>query len=215
MAFLVTVGCALLVASPAKEKKKKEAPVPQASQALAAGASSGGATTGAIPEAPKPTVDPNTYVIGAKDQILVQVWKEPELSGPKTVRPDGKITLQLLGEVHAAGLTPEALAKVIRDGLSAKYMNKPEVTVTVLGVGSKDYYLQGEANRSGAVPLLVPTTVLEALMSAGGFKDFAKKSKIFVVRGKQRFYFNYNEVIKGKKMEQNIYLQPGDIIVVP
>jgi polysaccharide export outer membrane protein len=196
------------VAAPVPAQKSKD-PQNQGTQ----GASSGSAAS--IPEAPKPTVDPNTYVIGAKDQLLVQVWKEPELSGAKTVRPDGKITLQLLGEVHAAGLTPEGLAKVIKDGLAAKYMNKPEVTVTILSVGSKDFYIQGEASRTGAVPLLVPTTVLDALMAGGGFKDFAKKSKVFVVRGKQRFYFNYNEVIRGKKMEQNIYLQPGDIIVVP
>jgi len=134
------------------------------------------------------------------------------------VRPDGKITLQLLGEMQAAGLTPEGLTQQIFEGLSKlkKTIDKSEVTVTVQTVNSRKYYIQGEVYRAGQFPLLVPTTVLEALGNSGGFKEFANQKKVVILRkGGQRFHFNYKEVIAGKKLEQNILLQPGDQIIVP
>lgn len=178
------------------------------------------AGTGAKPSTPQPEtgpvkVDPNTYIIGPEDVLLVRVWREAELSGPVTVRPDGVITMQLLGEVKASGQTPESLAKDIRGRLEEKFMKNPEVTVTVSAVHSKKYFIQGEVNRTGPFPLLVPTTVLEALVNAGGFRDFAKQTKIFVMRGPKRVYFNYKDFMKGKNPQQNILLQNGDIIVVP
>jgi polysaccharide export outer membrane protein len=122
-----------------------------------------------------------------------------------------------LGDIRAAGLTPEALTDTIFDGLSKlkKTIDKSEVTVTVLTVNSRKYFIQGEVYKAGQFPLLVPTTVLEALGNAGGFKEFANQKKIMIIRkGGARFNFNYKEVIAGKKMEQNIQLQPGDQIIV-
>lgn len=159
-------------------------------------------------------VDPKSYVIGPEDVLTIRVWREPELSGVLPVRPDGKITMQLINELQAAGLTPVQLAGTIAESLS-KFMNRPEVTVAVQTVNSKRYFIQGEIRKPGPYPLVLPTTVLEALVNAGGFMDFANKKKIVILRGKERFKFNYNDVIKGKSSEQNILLESGDHIIVP
>lgn len=162
------------------------------------------------------TVDPKSFVIGAEDVLLVRVWRDAEVSGQVVVRPDGMITLQLIGEVKAAGLTPEGLTQSIYDDLlKLKTIDKSEVTVTVLAVNSKKYFIQGEVGKPGAYPLLVPTTVLEALVHAGGFRDFANQKKIRIMRNGTIYNFNYKQVVSGKKMEQNIQLQPGDQIIVP
>lgn len=158
-------------------------------------------------------VDPKTYKIGVEDVLGIRVWREAELSGSVVVRPDGKITMPLAGEIDAAGLTPEQLGQRIAEALS-KFLTKPEVIVSVLDVRSKRYYVSGNVLRSGPVPLVTPTTVLQALSSAG-LGPWAKKNKIVIMRGTQRLKFNYNEVIKGKKLEQNIFLQDGDHIFVP
>jgi polysaccharide export outer membrane protein len=159
-------------------------------------------------------VDTKAYVIGAEDVLRVDVWREPGNSGTFVVRPDGRISLPLIGEVQAAGLTPEQLAKNVSLGLE-RILTHPEVTVGVERVNSKKYYIQGEVNRPGAYPLVVPTTVLEALVNAGTFRDFANPKKIIVLRGSQRLKFNYKEVTHGKKMDHNILLQNGDQIIVP
>jgi len=158
-------------------------------------------------------VDPKTYKIGVEDVLGIRVWREAELSGNVVVRPDGMITMPLAGEIQAAGLTPEQLGQRIAEALS-KFLTKPEVIVSVLDVRSKRYYISGNVLRSGPVPLVTPTTVLQALSSAG-LGPWAKKNKIVIMRGTQRLKFNYNEVIKGKKLEQNIFLQDGDHIFVP
>ncbi len=160
------------------------------------------------------TVDPKAYVIGAEDVISIRVWREPENSGTFNVRPDGKVSVPLLGEIQAAGLTPEQLSENIATGLQ-KVMVHPEVTVGVERVNSKKYFIQGEVNRPGAYPLVIDTTVLEALVNAGGFREFANTKKIVILRGSDRLKFNYHEVTKGKKMEQNILVKPGDQIIVP
>jgi polysaccharide export outer membrane protein len=159
-------------------------------------------------------VDPHTYVIGPEDILVIKVWREPDLSGQMLVRPDGRISLPLIQEVQAAGLTPEQLTKTIAEGLS-KYMNQPEVSVAVQQVNSKVYFIQGEVMRPGKYPLLVPTTALQALVNAGGFQEFANRKKIVIMRGNERLKLNYNDLIKGKNMEQNIILQNGDLIIVP
>ncbi|MBL0160117.1 MAG: polysaccharide biosynthesis/export family protein [Bryobacterales bacterium] len=158
-------------------------------------------------------VDPKTYVIGARDGLAIRIWREPEMSSNVVVRPDGKITLLLAGEVEAAGLTPEALAVRVAEAYS-KILTKPEVNVSVTSVQSKRYFLSGNVGQSGAVPLVTPTTILQALSSAG-LGQWAKKSKIIIMRGTERIKFNYDDVIKGKKLEQNIFLQDGDHIFVP
>jgi polysaccharide export outer membrane protein len=159
-------------------------------------------------------VDPKSYIIGPEDILMVRVWKEPELSGGVQVRPDGKITLPLIGELEAAGLTPEGLKNKVVESYS-EYINKPEIIVSLLSVQSKKYYITGEVNRPGTFPLVVPVSVLEALTNAGGFKEFANTKKITVLRGGKTLKFNYNDVVKGKNMEQNIRIENGDYIVVP
>jgi polysaccharide biosynthesis/export protein len=159
-------------------------------------------------------ISDNAYVVGAEDVLAVTVWHEAELSRPVIVRPDGKITLPLVGEITAAGLTLPQLTAVIAAGLK-KYMISPEVSVSVQAVNSKKFYIQGEVLRPGAYPLVVPTTVMEGLANAGGFRDFANLRKITILRGLERLRFNYKEVRSGKHLDQNILLQPGDQIIVP
>ena len=170
----------------------------------------------AAPGTPAAAGNDKSYVIGAEDVLVIQVWGDPRLSGQNLVRPDGRISMNLIGELTAAGLTPSQLEKQIGDTLKAKeILNKPQVTVQVTQINSKKYFILGEILKPGPNPLVVPTRVLEALVNAGGFKDFANTKKIEIVRGNQRFKFNYKDVIKGKHTEQNIWLEPGDIINVP
>jgi polysaccharide export outer membrane protein len=172
-------------------------------------------TPAAIPATPTAApVDPKSYIIGPEDILLVRVWREPELSGGVQVRPDGKITLPLIGELEAAGLTPEGLKNKIVESYE-EYINKPEVIVSLQSVQSKRYYITGEVNRPGTFPLVVPVTILEALTNSGGFREFANTKKITVLRAGKILKFNYNDVVKGKNMEQNIRLENGDYIVVP
>jgi polysaccharide export outer membrane protein len=158
-------------------------------------------------------VDPKTFEIGSEDIIFIQVWRQPDFSRSHVVRPDGKITMPLIGEIQAAGLTPDVLGKNVTE-LLTKYINEPDVNVSLLQVNSRKYYIQGEVNRSGAFPLVVATRVLDALSSAGGFKEFANTKNIIILRKGKTLKFNYNEVTKGKKMEQNVLLENGDHIIV-
>ena len=163
------------------------------------------------------TSDPN-YVIGGQDVIDIAVWKEPELTRTVPVRPDGKISLPLLNDVQAAGLTPTQLAAELTESLK-KYVTNPQVTVIVTQINSQRFYVTGEVNRAGAYPLLPNMTLLQGLTSAGGFTQFANQKKIFLLRtenGKQvKHPFNYKDVINGKSPEQNVVLKAGDTIVVP
>jgi polysaccharide export outer membrane protein len=176
------------------------------------------AATGAVPAASQVQINDAEYKIGAQDVLRIDVWKEDQLTRVVPVRPDGKVTLPLLNDVQAVGLTPMQLAGVISNGLK-RYMNDPQVTVTLTEINSQRIYVTGEVVRSGAFPLLPNMTVLQALSSSGGFTQFARTKKIYVLRvenGKQvKLPFNYKEVVDGKKPEQNILLQPGDMIVVP
>lgn len=159
-------------------------------------------------------VDPTTYVIGVQDQLFVRVWRENDFTAPYIVRPDGKITIPLIGDVQAGGLTPERLAAQLKQGLT-DYINNPDVTVTITQVNSKKYFVTGGVARTGEFPLAVPIHVFDALTNAGGFRDFANKKKIIIIRGSDRIKFNYVDILKGKNLEQNILLQNGDTIVVP
>jgi polysaccharide biosynthesis/export protein len=158
------------------------------------------------------------YKIGPQDVLRIDVWKEAELTRTVPVRPDGKISLPLLNDVQAAGLTASQLSGIISEGLK-KYINSPQVTVSVSEINSRRVYVTGEVAHAGAFPLLPNMTVLQALSSSGGFTQFAKVKGIYVLRtegGKQvKHAFNYKEVLAGRLQEQNIALQPGDVIVVP
>jgi polysaccharide export outer membrane protein len=163
------------------------------------------------------TPDPN-YVIGPQDVLDINVWKEAELTRTVPVRPDGRISLPLLNDVQAAGLTPSQLSTELTTELK-KFITDPQVTVIVTQINSQRVYILGEMTRPGAYPLLPGMTVLQALSSAGGFTPFANTKKIYVLRsesGKQeKFLFNYKAVVKGKNADQNIVLKAGDQIVVP
>lgn len=163
------------------------------------------------------TTDPN-YIIGPEDELIVNVWKEGDLSRSVPVRPDGKISLPLLNDVQASGLTPMQLGADITTRLK-KFISDPQVTIIVSRVNSQRIYIVGEVGHAGAYPLVPNMTVLEALSSAGGCTPFAKQTKIYILRienGQEvRRPFNFKEVLSGQKMEQNIQLKPADTIVVP
>jgi polysaccharide export outer membrane protein len=213
--LLTLVAASGLWAQDAKDKPKADAPE-LGSATKPNLADKGGKPTDAVTATQGMTapVDPNSYKIGPEDVLLIRVWKEPEFSGSVQIRPDGKFTLPIVGDIAADGLTPVELAAKVTEILKSQ-IKEPEVMVQLQSVQSKKYYITGEVNRSGIFPLIIPVTVLEALTNAGGFREFAKKNKIIIMRGTERIKFNYNEVIKGKKLEQNIKIQDGDYIVVP
>ena len=156
------------------------------------------------------------YKIGPQDVLQIDVWKEPEITRTIPVRPDGKISLPLLNDVQAAGLTTMQLATNIRESLG-KFLTSPQVTVTVTQINSQRVFVTGEVSKSGALPLLPGMTALQALSSSGGFTQFARTKGIYILRnqaGKQeKLPYNYKEVLKGK--QDDTILQPGDIVVVP
>src|SRR6478672_5203546 len=157
------------------------------------------------------------YVIGANDMLHISVWKEPDLTESLPVRPDGKISMPLLNDVAASGLTPSQLADSITVKLK-KYIADPRVTVVVTAMNSQKIYILGEVLHPGATPLQPNMTVLQALASSG-FSQFANTKGIYILRtenGKQqKVPVHYRELLKGEGINQNIVLRPGDTIVVP
>jgi polysaccharide export outer membrane protein len=159
------------------------------------------------------------YVIGPEDVLQITVWKNESLSRTLAVRPDGKISLPLLHDVHAAGLTPMQLQEKLATALG-EFMPNPEVSVTVSDVRSYRISVLGEVQKPGVLQLKSDTTVLEAIALAGGFRDFASPSKIMILRKNgngqtQKIPFNYNRVVKDNRSEGNVTLKPGDVVVVP
>jgi polysaccharide biosynthesis/export protein len=203
---LVIISFLAAIPALAQQEGAPSTSQPDSQSAAASGAAQHGATS-----------DPN-YVIGPQDMIDVNVWKEPDISRTVPVRPDGKISLPLLNDVQAAGMTPTQLGNQITASLK-KYVTNPQVTVIVTAINSQRIYVLGEVTRPGAFPLLPGTTVLRGLSSAGGFTQFAKMKGIYVLRlenGKQvKYPFNYKDVVGGKHPEQDILLKAGDTIVVP
>jgi len=159
------------------------------------------------------------FIIGKGDVLAISVWKQPDISRSLPVRSDGRISLPLVGEVQAAGLTPLKLEADITSKLQA-YLTEPEVTVIVEKINSEKFNILGRVAKPGSYPLTDPTTVLDAIALAGGCREFAKNKSVYVLRvnpdgSQSRLPFNYQNVIKGKNLEQNILLQPHDTIVVP
>jgi len=163
-------------------------------------------------------VPPTGYVIGPEDVLAINFWREKDLSTDVIVRPDGRITLPLLNEFEAAGLTPEALREKIA-AAADKYIQDPNVTIIVKQINSRRVYITGNVNKPGSYNLMAPTTVVQLLSMAGGLQDYADKKNIVVMRtenGKPASYrFNYKEVIDRKNLNQNIELKPGDTVIVP
>jgi len=167
--------------------------------------------------APENAASQTTYVIGADDTLHIDVWKEPDLTATLPVRPDGMISLPLLNDVQAAGLTPMQLAAGITEKLK-KYLADPRVTVVVTQMNSQRIFMTGEVLHTGAMPLLPNMNVLQALSTAG-FTQFANTKGIYILRtenGKQvKIPINYRQLLKGEGIDQSIILKPGDTIVVP
>lgn len=207
--YLAMMLAALLLPAVARAQSSGAAHTATEQKSSAAAADAASAKTA--------VADPN-YIIGAQDVLDISVWKEAELTRVVPVRPDGKISLPLLNDVQAAGVTPGQLAAQITDGLK-RFITNPQVTVIVSQTNSQRIYILGEVLRPGAYSLLPGMTALQALSSAGGFTMFANTKKIYVMRptaGKQeKLAFNYKDVIAGKHPEQNIELKAGDQIVVP
>jgi polysaccharide biosynthesis/export protein len=166
---------------------------------------------------PVPQELPSDYVIGADDQLKISVWNEPNLNEQVPVRPDGKISMPLLNDIPAGGLTPLQLKDSITEKLK-KYISDPRVTVVVVAMNSRRIFVSGEVLHTGPMVLLPHMTVLQALSQAG-FTQFANLKAIYLLRtanGMQtRMPFNYKEVIKGNHTEENVFLKPGDTLVVP
>lgn len=166
-----------------------------------------------------PAAVPTDYVIGAEDVLGVVFWRETEMSGDVAVRPDGMITLPLVGDLKAAGLKPDALRDAIQTA-AGKYLSEPNVTVVIRQMNSRKVFITGEVAMPGAFPLTGPRTVMQIIALAGGLREYAKSDQISVMRiepnGRTRYFkFNYKDVSKGKRLEQNIQLLPNDTIVVP
>ncbi|MHB8655937.1 MAG: polysaccharide biosynthesis/export family protein [Terriglobia bacterium] len=169
---------------------------------------------------PSPVVPHNNdYIIGTEDVISVNVWKEPDISRAVPVRPDGKISLPLVGEIQASGLTPMQLQSQVTEKLEA-FVAHPQVTVIIQQVKSQRFNIVGEVQRPGEYDLAKPMTVLDAIALAGGFVEFAKTNKVYILRraedgSTRRIPFNYKQVAKGKGPGQDVRLQSGDTIIVP
>jgi polysaccharide export outer membrane protein len=195
--------------------------IAQASSEKSAKAKKEGAKGSQVHAAPAVALvaaDDPTYKIGADDILKIDVWREDQLTRTVPVRPDGRITLPLLNDMRASGLTPMELAGAIRDELK-NFVNNPQVTVSVMEINSRRIYVTGEVAKSGAFGLLPHMTALQAISSTGGFTQFARPKNIYILRtekGQQvKLPFNYKEAVRGRNPEQNIELQPGDVIVVP
>jgi polysaccharide export outer membrane protein len=216
MTTVQTVGCAFAIslacsgaasaqqASPSSPSEKVAAPAPTPQK------------TGTIQS--EPIKPPEDYVIGTDDVLTVSFWREKDLSTDVVVRPDGKITLPLINDVYASGLTPDQLReKVLAE--ATRYIEDPSPTVVVKQINSRKAFIMGEVSKPGPYVLTAPTTVLQLIAMAGGLQEFARKKDIMILRmeaGRQiTFTFDYASVVKRKKLEQNIFLKPGDTIVVP
>jgi polysaccharide biosynthesis/export protein len=210
--FALFLSCAVFAQAAQQDKKSdtKETDVATARDAMTPVADS--------KPAPVPATTDPAYVIGPEDVLDINVWKEPDVSRVVPVRPDGRISLPLINDVQAAGLSPQQLAGILTERLR-KYLNEPQVTVIVTGINSQRIFVVGEVLRAGAFPLIPGMTVLQALSSAGGFTTFANVKNIHVMRlidGKHiQLPFNYRDVLKGDNSDQNIKLEPGDTVVVP
>ena len=169
------------------------------------------------PPASLPTVDNSKYIIGSDDTLQITVWREPTLTGALPVRPDGMISLVLIGDIKASGRTPMQLGDDITQRLK-KYIQDPSVTVAVTGVNSQRVYVVGEVGRVGPLPLTPDMTVLQAISTAGGPTPYANVKHIYILRGsgtkKQQIPFNYKKALKGDN-QPGATLQPGDTIVIP
>jgi polysaccharide biosynthesis/export protein len=170
------------------------------------------------PAAPAGVPLPPGYVIGPEDVLTVLFWRDQEMSGEFAVRPDGKISLLLVNDIQAAGLTPEQLREEVTKAAS-KFIDDPTVSIVVKAINSRKVFITGMVGKPGPYALTAPTTVMQMLSMAGGVHEFAKTKEIVILRnenGKEvALKFNYNDVKRGRNLQQNVELRPGDTIIVP
>jgi polysaccharide biosynthesis/export protein len=201
------------------------AAVPAAAQTAVAGATPISAAAQPAPATVTPPAavaagikPPADYVIGVDDALEVLYWQDKDMSAAVVVRPDGNISLPLLNEVKAAGLTPEELRKQVAEA-ATKFVEEPTVSVVVKAINSRKVYVTGMVAKPGTVPLMDRTTVLQMIATVGGLNEYAKAEEITIIRsenGKEVVKkFNYKDVVRGKRLEQNIELKPGDVIAIP
>jgi polysaccharide export outer membrane protein len=204
----VVSGAVALLVSLSAAARATQAPPPQQPPAAAPPA----------PAAAAASDEPAEYYVAPGDVLRIAVWKEPELTGDVFVRLDGRITVPLVGDVIAAGRTTDYLAIEIRNKLRA-FLETPQVTVTVTQAVSARFYVIGEVVTSGAFPLTGRISVLQALALAGGFREFAKKDRILIIRDRRgqrsAIPFNFRDLEIGVNLEQNVVLDAGDVIIVP
>jgi len=216
LAFVAVVSTASLTLSTAAAQQTVTKPVLTATPAQTPAAAAP-APPATVPVAPSSPASSPSYIISQDDNIQVTVWKEPSLSGSFPVRPDGMISLALIGDIPASGSTPMQLGAAIATRLK-KYVDDPLVTVTVLAVRVKQVFLIGEVGHVGAVPITPDMTPLQAIAAAGGLTPYANAKKVYILRtvdGKEKkLPFNYKKALKDGD-EQGISLLPGDTIVVP
>jgi polysaccharide export outer membrane protein len=170
------------------------------------------------PVIPGAIVPPPGYVVGPEDVLAIAFWREKDLSVEAAVRPDGMITVPLINDIHAAGLTPDQLRERIQAG-AAKFVEDPTVTVVVKAINSRKVFITGMVGKPGQYPLTGPTSVMQLIAMAGGLQEYADSKKILIMRtegGEQVAKpFNYREVLDRKNLKQNIDLLPGDTVIVP
>jgi len=175
-------------------------------------------TTPSVPDILQPPPAPVGYTIGPDDVLLIQFWRDTDMTREVTVRPDGKISLPLLNDVVASGLTPDELRDRVTEA-AKKYVEDPNVTIIVRQINSRKVFVTGSVARPGPYPMADTMTVLQAIAIAGGLTEYANTKNISVVRTEAgrsyRFKFNYKEVMDGKNLKQNIPLKPGDTVIVP
>jgi polysaccharide export outer membrane protein len=195
---------------------QSEAPPPGSAARPSLPAAPAGVTAPVLgPTAP---ATPAGYLIGADDLLSVVFWRDKDMTTDVVVRPDGKISLPVLGEIQAGGLTPEQLRSVILEA-AGKYFEDPSVYIVPKQINSRKVFVTGEVNKPGTYALSNSLTVIQILALAGGLTDFAKKSEIAVIRTEngqpKRYRVNYSDILKGKSLQQNIELRVGDVVIVP
>ena len=197
----------LLLAGSSLLAQKNQAPPPASAKVEAP------STTQLDPNGVAQAIDPRIYEIGAEDIIKIVVWQSAEFSTLQAVRPDGKISMPLIGDVQAEGLTPNRLKTTLTQALK-DYVESPDVTVYIQQVNSKSYRVSGWVNRPSKYPLVTPIKVYEAIADAGGFREYANLKDVIIIRGAQRIKFNAKDYRDGKNLEKNIFVENGDTIEV-
>lgn len=219
-ALAIALLCTTSTSAFAQTDEGSSAAAAKPASAAQATATTAPTTPASVPPAiPKGIEVPAGFVLGVEDELQITFWKDQDMSVDKAVvTPDGKISLPLINEVQAAGLTPDQLRLAILEA-AKKFVDEPTVGVTVKAINSRRVYIEGQINKRGPYALIQPMTVVQLIAIAGGPMDFANTKAIRINRTEngqtKSILFNYKEYMKGKGLETNIQLKPGDIVLIP